>query len=250
MIKTQNDIDTYFTTDNFDTDKKVELANDKVLLKQFLSAVVTHITNKSPRSIYFHPTNRYSWNSTAHTGYSIGLYKFKHDTKKQEDFTFEINYNGGELKVKQDNTGCVYITGNKKRKSLKVTEHTILIRPEWIKPLILVQHEKAQKIETDGKIMKFQNELLAPYMMQKLIDRGIPESLISIQGSSSVMVSNLGSKHWWASCRVYPINDEPTDNIEDRKWTLNMHKTYLSDLTFESVINVLGAFQDSGLFKL
>lgn len=248
MITTQNDIDTYFATDKFDTDKKVELANDKVLLKQFLSSVVTRITNKSPRSIYFHPTSWYYYNSSEHEKYLIGQWKFPHDTKKTEQFTFEINYNGGKLNVKRDASGCVYVSGNKKRKSIKVTENSILIRPEWIKPLILVQHEKAQKVETDIKIMRFQNELLAPYMMQKLIERGVPEDRIKIS-SNRVVVDNLGSKHWWATCSAYPINDEPTENIEDRRWTLNMHKTYLSDLSFDSIVSIIGAFQDSGLFK-
>jgi hypothetical protein len=248
MIKTQNDIDEYFTTDKFDTDDRVELANDKVLLKQFLSAVITRITNKSPKTIYFAPTYSNAWRSTNHET-DIGVYAFQHDYDKKDNFTLEMRYHGGELDVKRDSSGCLYITGNKKRKSLKVTEKTILIRPKWITPLVVAKFEEAQKVETDGKIMKFQNELLAPYMMQKLLDVGVPESLISVN-NSYIKIINLGNRNWYSTVGIYPVNDEPTENIEDRKWQISLHKTSFTNLSFESVIKIVSAFQESGLFKL
>jgi hypothetical protein len=96
--------------------------------------------------------------------------------------------------------------------------------------------------------MTFQNELLVPYLTQKLIERGVPETSITNE-RNRITIPNLGSKHWWASVSIYPVNDTPTEEMEDRLWCINMHKTYISNLKFSSVVDIIGAFQDSALFK-
>lgn len=245
MITKYSEIDEYFNKGLFDKEEKVEIKNDYALVLLFIKRAIFHLTEYSSALSWQHDRYWYSYVDNIDDT-NIGQ---RHLTKDKFKFS-RIRYKGGSLDIQKDSSQCVYITNGKKRKSLKVDDAsgTVIVRNKWIKPLIVSDTETAVIRETNTKLQKFQNQLLIPYLTQKLVEAGITSYTAN---EHQLSFNNFGSGYY-NTLRAEPVidsNEEAPDDMELRKWNLTIRRDYYKNLPFYSVIAIIKGFYEAGYIK-
>jgi hypothetical protein len=108
--------------------------------------------------------------------------------------------------------------------------------------------EGEEKI-VDKKLADFQAELLMPWMVQMLIDNGIPEENIESSGKS-LTIKGFERNAYYSFVTISSCDDKSTDNFEDREWSINFKsKLWLSGIKSSNIIAILKNLKESGYFK-
>lgn len=244
MINSEILIDMYFDKDFTESLEKVTIANDKELVLYFCKSLATKL-NGSVRSSSFRNQQYYYYSTQSSRTVS------KKFLKIEESYFWEVEIvSGGSLLAKSEK-GCSYLHINDSRRSLKVddVDDSVTINLKWLIPHIKTVFNKVKDAETEKKVVKFQNELLIPWMYGKILDEcGIPSELIT-SSTTEIVIKNFTNRTRYSRICISPDYKQSVEDFEDKLWNLTLKREMYSKIKVDSIVKILQGFSDSGSFK-
>ena len=154
---------------------------------------------------------------------------------------------GYEFSVKTEAPHTTYITykdsESKKhhRKSLKVNfgKDSLTFPFKLIYDNVKANIEKKVNAKTEAKVTVFQNQLIIPWLVDKIFNETtIPHSLITCS-ETCVIIKNYGRR----ACRnvlvIYPDVNSTVEEFEEKTWALRTPRDRISSLSSSTLIMVL-----------
>ena len=246
MITTQTDIDEYFDKDTYKTDEKVKLENDIYTLSLFLKSLIQKLGGKVTSSQC--SFDRWAWRPDQQITKHGNAFRV---TNKKSSIYFMITSTAVEpnLYVDCDSKGCFFIKFAKTRRSIKVSEDSIIVNSKWLIPMLSQSVTDGEEKIIDKKLADFQTELLIPWMVQMLIDNNIPEDNIETTGKA-ITIKGFERNAYYSFVTITTWDMKSTDNFEDREWSINFKsKLWLSGIKSSNIISILKNLKESGYFK-
>lgn len=242
VLNNVSEIEVYLSSEAVNTDKKIQIVNDKPLFLSFLKTIVSKLTGKTPSG----RCSTYRWSSG--NSDATGPFPLKGTVGK-----YYLSVQVGEKSIQLiTDKSCTYMKIGNTRRSIKVSSSDVTVNLEWLRPLIIKYFEEKENKEIEAKVTKFQNELLTPWMMSQLVDAGVPEANITKSEGwvgKGIEIKHLASKAYWSTVRMYPENENSTEEFEDRHWILYIKKEKFGKLPHKSVLSIVKGFAEAGCFK-
>lgn len=147
--------------------------------------------------------------------------------------------------------GCHYLKFKDKRKTLKYNSvsDSVIIDLKWLsKNIISLAIEKKEQ-QKEEQVGLFQNKLIVPYMIQKIIDESNVLSENVVADNNYITIKNFCRINSYSRILIWPASILPTNDFEDKLWNVRIRSEVIPKMTEESVLLLLKSFSLSGIFK-